>query len=620
MHAALRQDHDFRGSQNEEASHLARPLGSADRHCRGRFSRHRTRRHQGLQIRARRSECSSRPRQGYCRTAHEHQDRQDRAERRYLCDPSRYGAGRHAGDGHQGRVGAGRRTRHLQVQGGLRNGGPVAAFARRQGSRRDRHGRKQACHYGAKVKRAVLASVAVAAVIAAAGGAFIGVRGHLHSAGESAAALVAPAAAQISDDPVYYQDPDGRPFYSLTPKKTADGRDYRAVPASADLSFDEAPAAAPATTVAADRKIKFYRNPMGLADISPTPKKDSMGMDYIPVYEDEDTDDGAVKLSPGKIQRTGVKSESAARRVIRTMIRVPGTIQLDERRVSVISMRAESYVQKVADVTTGAHVVKGQPLMEIYSPAVSSAAAEYISTLNSKVTGGDGPYGRGSRQRLMNLDVPEAAIVSIEKGRNVPIGIEWTSPRDGIVLERNVTEGMRAQPGNVLFRIADHSVVWAIVDVAERDLGSVAVGQRATVRARSFPGREFSGKINVIYPQINKETRTARVRVELPNPDLLLIHDMYVDAEIETGSAETVLAIPESAVLDSGSRQAVLVDRGEGRFEPREVKLGHRGEGYVEVREGLAEDDPVVTSANFLIDAESNLKAALKGFAEGAQP
>jgi Cu(I)/Ag(I) efflux system membrane fusion protein len=344
-------------------------------------------------------------------------------------------------------------------------------------------------------------------------------------------------------------------------------------------------------------------------------------MDYIPVYEGEDSDDGSVKLSPGKIQRTGVRSEPAVRRVIRRAIRAPGTIQLDERRVSVISMRAESYVQKVADVTTGVHVVKGQPLMEIYSPAVSSAAAEYISTLNSKVTGGsEGPYGRGSRQRLMNLDVPEAAILAIEKGRNVPIGIEWTSPRDGIVLERNVTEGMRAQPGDVLFRIADHSVVWAIVDVAERDLGNVAVGQRATVRARSFPGKEFLGKIDVIYPQINKDTRTARVRVELSNPQLLLIHDMYVDAEIEAGSAASVLAIPESAVLDSGSRQVVLVDKGEGRFEPREVKLGHRGEGFVEVREGLAEDDPVVTSANFLIDAESNLKAALKGFAEGTQP
>jgi len=466
------------------------------------------------------------------------------------------------------------------------------------------------------MKRSVPLAIAAAVIAAAAGVAwrpFVSSRGNTKHAHVMEQARAEPGAA------IYYQDPDGKPLYSLTPKKTPDGRDYRAVPAGADVSFDD-----PADVAAAppaDRKIKYYRNPMGLPDVSPTPKKDSMGMDYIPVYEGEDSDEGSVKLSPGKIQRTGVKSEPATRRVIRTTIRAPGTIQLDERRVSVISMRAESYVQKVADVTTGAHVVKGQPLMEIYSPAVSSAAAEYISTLNSKVTGGgEGPYGRGSRQRLMNLDVPEAAIAAIEKGRNVPIGIEWTSPRDGIVLERNVTEGMRAQPGETLFRIADHRMVWAIIDVAERDLGAMAAGQRTIVRARSFPGREFAGKINVIYPQMTKETRTARVRVELPNPDLLLIHDMYVDAEIETGSAESVLAIPESAVLDSGSRQAVLVDKGEGRFEPREVKLGHRGEGFVEVREGLTEDDPVVTSANFLIDAESNLKAALKGFAEGTQP
>jgi len=467
------------------------------------------------------------------------------------------------------------------------------------------------------MKRPVLIGLAAAVTAAAIAG--VASRPYLWPSGDMKHAHVMEQTRAEPGAAIYYQDPDGKPFYSLTPKKTPDSRDYRAVPAGADVSFDDPAEVAAAPP--ADRKIKYYRNPMGLPDVSPTPKKDSMGMDYIPVYEGEDSDDGSVKVSPGKIQRTGVKSEPAARRVIRTMIRAPGTIQLDERRVSVISMRAESYVQKVADVTTGAHVVKGQPLMEIYSPAVSSAAAEYISTLNSKVTGGgEGPYGRGSRQRLMNLDVPEAAIVAIERSRNVPIGIEWTSPRDGIVLERNVTEGMRAQPGDVLFRIADHSVLWAIIDVAERDLGSVAVGQRTVVRARSFPGREFSGKVNLIYPQINKETRTGRVRVELANPELLLIHDMYVDAEIDTGRPEAVLAVPESAVMDTGSRQAVLVDKGEGRFEPREVKLGHRGEGYVEIREGLAEDDPVVTSANFLIDAESNLKAALKGFAEGAQP
>jgi Cu(I)/Ag(I) efflux system membrane fusion protein len=466
------------------------------------------------------------------------------------------------------------------------------------------------------MKRPVL--VGIAAAVAAAAIAGVLSRSQFWPGREAKHAHVMEQARAEPGAAIYYQDPDGKPFYSLTPRKASDGRDYRAVPAGADISFDD-----PADVAAAppaDRKIKYYRNPMGLPDVSPTPKKDSMGMDYIPVYEGEDSDGGSVKLSPGKIQRSGVKSEPVIRRVIRTTVRAPGTIQLDERRVSVIAMRSESYVQKVADVTTGAHVVKGQPLMEIYSPAISSAAAEYISTLNSKITGGDGPYGRGSRQRLMNLDVPEAAIAAMEKGRNVPIRIEWTSPRDGIVLERNVSEGMRAQPGESLFRIADHSVMWGIIDVAERDLGALKVGQRATVRARGFPGREFSGKINVIYPQIAKETRTARVRVELPNPELLLIHDMYVDAEIETGSAESVLAIPESAVLDSGSRQAVLMDKGEGRFEPREVKLGHRDGGFVEVSEGLVEDDRVVTSANFLIDAESNLKAALKGFAEGEQP
>ena len=439
------------------------------------------------------------------------------------------------------------------------------------------------------------------------------------TAGKQLTRLVGAAGAADTGAAIYYQDPDAKPFYSLTPKKTPDGRAYRAIPAGADVSFDEPPQTS-TTAAPADRKIKYYRNPMGLPDTSPAPKKDSMGMDYIPVYEGEDSDDGSVKLSAGKIQRTGAKSEPAARRVIHTMIRAPGTIQLDERRVSVIAMRSESFVLKVADVTTGSHVVKGQPLMEVYSSAVSSAAAEYLATITSKTTGGDGSYGRGARQRLMNLDVPEAAIAAIEKSRTVPTSIEWTAPRDGIVLERGAIEGMRAQPGGVLFRVADHSVVWALIDIAERDLGAIVLHQPATVKAKAFAGREFAGKVEVIYPEINKETRTARIRVELPNPDLVLLHDMYVDAEIDTGGREPVLSVPESAVMDTGSRQAVLVDRGEGRFEPREVKLGHRGSGYVEVREGIADGEPVVVSANFLIDAESNLKAALKGFSEGAQP
>lgn len=428
---------------------------------------------------------------------------------------------------------------------------------------------------------------------------------------------ISPAAAAADRIPLYYRDPGGAPLWSAGPKKDDRGRDYVPV-------YDDERAASetskPKQQADSSRKILYYRNPMGLPDTSPVPKKDSMGMSYVPVYDGDEADDGSVKLSPGKIQRTGAKSEPARRRPIRVSVKAPGTIQLDERRVSVIAMRAESFVQKVADVTTGTRVKAGQPLMEIYSSAVASAAAEYLSTITSKSVGGVEIYGRGSRQRLINLDVPEKVIAEMEKTRVAPVTVRWSAPRDGIVLERNAIEGMRANPGDVLFRIADTSVVWALVDVAERDLGNIAVGQPVAVRARSFAGKTYAGTIAVVYPQVNRDTRTVRIRIELANPDAALLPDMYIDADIDTADGAPVLAVPDSSVLDTGSRQAVLVDKGEGRFEPREIKLGRRGGGYIEVRDGLADGEAVVTSANFLIDAESNLKAALKGFADAAPP
>ena len=356
---------------------------------------------------------------------------------------------------------------------------------------------------------------------------------------------------------------------------------------------------------------------MGLPDTSPIPKKDPMGMDYIPVYEGDDADDGSVKLSPGKIQRTGVKSEPATSRVIRTAIRAPGTIQLDERRVSVISMRSESWVQKVTNVTTGTRVTKGQPLMEIYSPLISSAAAEYIATINSKTTGGSVAYGRGSRQRLQNLDVPDAVIAAMEKSGTVPIAIEWSAPRDGVVLERSAIEGMRAQPGDVLFRVADTSVVWAVIDVAERDLGALC-GRPARHRARaklSGPGIRRQGQRDLSAAQQGHAHRADPDRIVQSG---FCAASGYVCRcrDRHRQSASRCSPFPRAPCWIPAARQAVFVDKGEGRFEPRDVKLGHRGGGYVEVREGVAEGEPVVVAANFLIDAESNLKAALKGFSD----
>jgi membrane fusion protein, copper/silver efflux system len=460
--------------------------------------------------------------------------------------------------------------------------------------------------------RRAIAMGAAAAICAAAGvalsaGAILRVNPFAHAATSSAVAAEAGAT-------IYYQDPDGKPFYSLTPKKTPDGRDWRGVPASADVSFDEAEEApAEIKNGEVERKIKYYRNPMGLPDTSPAPKKDSMGMDYIPVYEGEDTDDGSVKLSPGKIQRTGAKSQPVLRQPIRSIIRAPGVVKEDERRVSVVALRFEGFVESVANVTTGDHVHKGEPLMNVYSPALSSAAAEYLSAINAGATGKD---LKGARRRLENLATPEPAIKELERTREISLSIPWLAPQDGEILERNAVNGMRAGPGDVLFRIADHQLVWVVVDVAERDLPEVAVGTKVTIRPRALAGQTFGGAVTLIYPHLNAQTRTARIRIEVPNLDEALRPEMYVDAEIETGTPGPVLAVPESAVLDSGTRQAVLIDKGDGRFEPREVKLGRRGGGYVEIMQGLAEGEAVVTSANFLIDAESNLKAALKGFAE----
>jgi Cu(I)/Ag(I) efflux system membrane fusion protein len=462
------------------------------------------------------------------------------------------------------------------------------------------------------MNRAVITSAAAVALIAAAGGGFFAGHAQRQPDGTPRVSMVTPMAAQTGA-PIYYQDPDGRPLYSLTPTKTPDGRDYRGVPAGANISVEEAsvPAARPAT--ANNQKIKYYRNPMGLPDTSPTPKKDSMGMDYIAVFEGEDSDDGSVKLSPGKIQRTGVKSEPAALRAIKSTVKAPGTIQLDERRVSVVALRFEGFVETVADVTTGQHVHKGQQLIKVYSPALSSAAAEYLSALNAGTTGQ--PL-KGARRRLENLGTPDGAIAELERTREISLSVPWLAPQDGEILERNAVNGMRAGPGDVLFRIADHRVVWVVIDVAERDLSQIAVGANVNVRPRALQGQSFAGTVSLIYPHLNAQTRTARIRVEMPNPDELLRADMYVDVDIDTGAPQPVLAVAESAVLDSGARQAVLIDKGNGRFEPRDVKLGHRGGGYVEVRDGISEGEAVVVSANFLIDAESNLKAALRGFSE----
>src|SRR5207237_1875030 len=221
----------------------------------------------------------------------------------------------------------------------------------------------------------------------------------------------------------------------------------------------------------------------------------------------------------------------------------------------------------------------------------------------------------GAMQRVLKLGVPESRIREVrEKGVN-PRTIDWLSPATGDVIEKRIINGQRVKAGDELYRIADHSHLWVIADVAEADLPAIKMGTHATVMVRAYMAQPIQGEVTFIYPELRAETRTARVRIEVPNPDGRLKIDMYADVMFQTGADESaVIALPTSAVIDSGTRQIVLVAKGEGRFEPRPVKLGRRGDGYVEVLDGVGKGDEVVTAATFLIDAESNLRAALQAF------
>jgi membrane fusion protein, copper/silver efflux system len=430
-------------------------------------------------------------------------------------------------------------------------------------------------------------------------------------------AKIATAAVAAERKVLYYRDPSGAPSWSATPKKDAQGRAFLPVYDDAESPFDP-----PATPPVAQpgRKILFYRNPMGLPDTSPVPKKDSMGMDYIPVYDgDAQEQGGTIKLSVERIQRSGVRTEPARSLVLMQPVRAVGAVALDERRLTVVSMRSEGYVEDLFVDTTGQTVRKGEPLFRVYSPDIQQALADLL------VVSGRGQSGptlgqsslNGTMRRLRNLGVPQERIQELRESGVNPRTIDWPSPASGTIISKRIINGQRISAGDELYRIADLSQVWVIADVAEGDLADIKPGARATVTFRAYMGEPVEGVVTFIYPEMRAETRTARVRIEVPNPDSRLKTDMYADVLFQIGgNGIPVTAVPASAIIDSGTRQVVLVAKGDGRFEPRAVKLGHRGEGQVEIVEGLMNGEEVVTSATFLIDAESNLQTALKAFTQ----
>jgi Cu(I)/Ag(I) efflux system membrane fusion protein len=423
------------------------------------------------------------------------------------------------------------------------------------------------------------------------------------------AGLPTPAIAAASESQdrkvLYWRDPDGKPVFSASPAKTEDGRSYTAVYEDQEplLPGDKPPGTK--TAKSASKKILYYRNPMGLPDTSPVPKKDWMGMDYIPVYEGEEDDGSTVRVSLDRVQRSGVRTESAELRSMVRPIRAPGVAKPDERTLRTVTLRADGFIEALYADETGKHVQAGEPLFRVYSPQIVSAQVDYRTA----------PNNPGAVQRLKNLDLPETVMSRLRADPSPVMSIDWPSPVSGVVMQKNVIAGQKVMAGQEMFRLTDLSKIWVIADVAEQDMGLIKVGAPAKVSFRAFPEAPFEGQVTFILHELEMATRTGKVRIEVANPDHRIKHEMFADVEINAGAGDgDRLAVPVSAVIDSGNRQVVIVERGEGLFEPRSVKLGLRGDGLVEVRDGLKAGEKIVTTANFLIDAESNLKAALKGF------
>jgi multidrug efflux pump subunit AcrA (membrane-fusion protein) len=347
------------------------------------------------------------------------------------------------------------------------------------------------------------------------------------------------------------------------------------------------------------------------------------GMDLVPVYEvAESGNAAAIKIDPTTIQNMGVKTETVMARDLRKDFRASGTIELDETRVSVVNTKIMGWVEKLYIDYTGQALSKGQALLDIYSPDLVSAQEEYLQSLRflSAASQGISPEGRrgaeqlveSGRRRLLNWDIPEEEITALEKRGTPKKALTIYSPSKGIVAEKMVVSGQNVMPGMPLYRIADISTVWAVAGIHEEDLPYVKIGAEAAIGIPSVRGRKFRGKIQFVPPMLDASTKTAAVRVAIENsPDLLLKPQMSAEVTIESPPLRGALSVSRQAVIHSGERTIVIVSLGNGLFRPQEVTLGMAAGPYVQILSGLREGLTVVTSSQFLIDSESNLRTAV---------
>lgn len=383
---------------------------------------------------------------------------------------------------------------------------------------------------------------------------------------------------------------------------------------------DAEPAATAAATSSGERKILYWKAPMNPTEIYKAPGKSAMGMDLVPVYEDEVVGGVEVRVDPVTQQNMGIRTARVESGPLVNKIRTYGHITYDETRTAQVSPKISGWIEKLHIDFTGKFVKKGTPLFDIYSPELVTAQEEYLVAFKT-LSAMPGDRGKdlvsSARRRLEYWDVAETEIRAIERSGVTRKNVTIRSPFSGVVTHKNAVEGVFVKAGQTIYRVADLSRVWAEAHIYEYELPWVKTGQKATMNLPYQPGKTYTGTVTFVYPYLQRKTRDVVIRLEFDNPLRELKPDMYVDVWIETGGRGEGLLIPSEAVIRSGERNVVFVTRGDGKFTPRDVTLGLSTEGgNVQILSGLAAGEEVVTSGQFLLDSESKLKEAVQKMLE----
>jgi Cu(I)/Ag(I) efflux system membrane fusion protein/cobalt-zinc-cadmium efflux system membrane fusion protein len=384
-----------------------------------------------------------------------------------------------------------------------------------------------------------------------------------------------------------------------------------------------------AQTTQKDKKVLYWRAPMNPNEVYDKPGKSKMGMDLVPVYEGGASEGGVVSISGAMQQNMNVKTAVVQEKNLSSQVITNGILQPDEKKEYIVTTKVSGWVEKLYVNYTGQKIKKGQKLIDIYSPELVAAQQELITALSygssvmkstdKNISGSGKDLIENSIRKLQLLDVPESEIERLENTKEIRKYVTLFAPFNGTVIHKDIIEGQKIGAGTPLLKIANLDNLWLMADIYEYELTKINAGSPADITFSFLPGKTFKSKISFIYPTLDDKTRTVKVRFDMPNYNDQLKPSMFANIVINGKNLGSYPVIPEQAVLRTGQKDIVILALGDGKFKPVEVKLGNYAQGEYQVLEGLTAGNTIVTSAQFLIDSESNLRAALSQFSSDSK-